>query len=157
MEVGLQPVAPPVTLRSAVVKFVTGASKYRVNSGVRSDTADAVTAHSPAGMLASRVTVEAVTVVPGPTLPAPSWTEPDVSPTMTVPATEQLTVIVTETPEVDDGANEHPDAVPVLVKSAPSRSRIVSLKVAVTLNGAKPIVPTDVARIAPGATVSNST
>lgn len=63
------PEAPPMTVMSALENPVTDASKVMLNSGVRSESTEAVSDHSAVGIVASRVTEEVVAADVGPLLP----------------------------------------------------------------------------------------
>jgi hypothetical protein len=67
------------------------------------------------------------------------------------------TETVIEIPVEDEGVNEHPGAVPEFEKSAASKPVIDSLKIAETLNGARPNVVAVVDKVTVGTAVSNST
>ena len=138
IDVGEQLDAPLVIVRSDVVKLLTGVSNVMTNSGVRSETADDITPHSALGIEASSVTEEDETNDAGLRLPAPSVTEPALRRVTTVPDAVHETTTTIDRPEAAEGLAEQPVAVPVKLKSPPSRPNAVSLKVAVTLNGARP-------------------
>lgn len=63
------PEAPPITETSVLENPVIDASKVMVNSGVRSESTEAVSDHSAVGIVASRVTEEVVAADVGPLLP----------------------------------------------------------------------------------------
>lgn len=78
-----------------------------------------------------KVVEEAEVAVVGPWFPAASCTELALSRATNVPAPVQSTDTVIVVPEVADGVNVHPVAVPVFVKSAADKPLIASLNVSV--------------------------
>jgi hypothetical protein len=77
------------------------------------------------------VTEEAEEAAAGPILVAVSVTELAANLSTTVPSEQEETVTVIEEPELAEGVNTQPVAVPVLAKSAEVRPEIASEKVRV--------------------------